>query len=135
MTTKQAIVKKDLFHKSSVLLFSGGLFIATCFFLIVMMLKLAGLSIPSAAYIPGFLAVFMMSVGFLLLVKYKSLINETGQRHDAKQRLAGNGFFNHFLRTQIIFGLALIAILHSVTAIIIGLVIIFLAAYFIFLRK
>ena len=134
MTSKQSDINKQLLHKLTITLIPSGIIMLALFFLLVLIFRLSNLQFISAFYILGLLALLMLSTGLLSFIKFKSYGDVNGSSFICS-RPTKRDFLTRIGIAQILFGLALIIIVHTLISIIIGLVIMILAAYFLFLRK
>jgi len=126
--------QSQLLHKLSVTLISGGLLALALFLLTSLVFRFSDIRFITAFYILGFLAVFMLGLGLVSFLKYKSYVDESGSSFKS-ERTIKKDLLTRIGVTQILFGFALIIILHSLISIIIGLAIIIVAAFFLFFAK
>ncbi|MHB1465483.1 MAG: hypothetical protein ACYCXU_10305 [Thermoleophilia bacterium] len=112
----------------------SGSLVLVLFLLLILVFRLSNLQFIPEFYILGLLSFFMLSIGLLAFLKYKSYGDENSSAL-TKRPAIKRDFLTRVGISQILFGLALIIIVHNLISIIVGLVVISLAAYFLFFRK
>ncbi|MHB8181939.1 MAG: hypothetical protein ACYDDR_14145 [Acidithiobacillus ferrivorans] len=134
MASKQSNINKKLLYKLAIMMIPSGSLVLVLFLLLILVFRLSNLQFIPEFYILGLLSFFMLSIGLLAFLKYKSYGDENSSAL-TKRPAIKRDFLTRVGISQILFGLALIIIVHNLISIIVGLVVISLAAYFLFFRK
>lgn len=134
MASKQSNINKKLLYKLAIMMIPSGSLVLVLFLLLILVFRLSNLQFIPEFYILGLLSFFMLSTGLLAFLKYKSYGDENSSAL-TKRPAIKRDFLTRVGISQILFGLALIIIVHNLISIIVGLVVISLAAYFLFFRK